>query len=313
MYIAYGRISTNNPEQLTSLKNQLDILHTYINNHNLKNVVTVTEIKSISNEMSDKIKKLCSDNTKLNIIVSSLDRLTRNVSDFNFMKNNIENIHVANENKIYNMKSDWKFILQNNISSMEEIEKIKIRLKSNPNKRKRDDEELFLNAKKRCLMIKKTLDKSFDKLSQINFLEDMCSFITCSHSLETREDWNKINDIYKKYVKKNLLNNYNIYNDEIVYLSRNDIHKYVTDMFSSKGISETKYLPFIKEFINANINYAKKYAFDDKYDQDAVVECEDDDTEQHPQTMNCNHDVEDTPAETEVTGITKYLSKIFFG
>ena len=148
--ICYARISTNNTDQFVSLNNQINLIENFVKTNKIENTINIYESNSISNEMSKKVRELCTKNEKVNIIVTSLDRLSRNVSDLNFIKKHIDKIYVISEKKIYNPRTDWKKIILSNLSSMEEIEKIKFRIKQNSNKRQRTEDDIILDSKRRC-------------------------------------------------------------------------------------------------------------------------------------------------------------------
>lgn len=254
--ICYARISTNNPDQYVSLNNQINSIAKFIKTNKIKNTINIVESKSISNEMSKKVRELCVKHEKVNIIVTSLDRLSRNVSDLNFIKKHVDKIYVINDKKVYNPRTDWKELINSNISSMEEIEKIKFRIKQNPLKRKRTDEEIILHTKMRCANIYSILKEKYDEA----FLEDLCDFIRKSQNFNSLEELEELDTLYYGYSHKELESLYKNCNFDLnsYHITRNDLCGFIKNIFQYQKLNFSEDDPILKEFINANINYARK-------------------------------------------------------
>ncbi len=255
--ICYARISTTNPEQYVSLNNQIRIIKKFVTDNNIKNTVNIVESISISNGLSKKMREEFIKYKKVNVIVTSVDRLTRNPSDSFLIKKHIENIYVINDKKIYNTKRDLKDIILCNIAAMEEIEKIKGRLGSNQNKRKSNEEESDLACRKRCNNIYNIVTEKYDD----TFIDDIVDFTRRSQNLKSIEDWRYISSIYKKYSRTGLLDDYSIADfTQEYYIMRSDLYEYIINIFKNRYKVENFDIlePFLREFINANINFSKK-------------------------------------------------------
>lgn len=254
--ICYARISTNNPDQYVSLNNQINSIAKFVKTNKIKNTINICESRSISNEMSKRIRELCVKHEKVNIIITSLDRLSRNVSDLNFIKKYVDKIYVINDKKVYNPRIDWKELIMSNVSSMEEIEKIKFRIKQNCNKRKRTDEDIILDVKRRCKNIYSILKEKHDEA----FLENLSDFIQKSQSLKSFDELKDLNRIYYSYSNKELTSFYENCNfDNYSYhIKKTDLNKFIENMFKFQKLKYSIDDPILKEFINANIYYVKK-------------------------------------------------------
>jgi hypothetical protein len=256
MLILYVRVSTNNFEQITSINNQLEVLKNYIKLNNLNNYKyeIVTEVKSISNGISETIKDLVKKYGKINIIVTHMDRFTRDLSDVKFIKDNVETITVIENNKIYFPKNDWKEIANMNISSTEEIEKIKLRITTGSKKRKQSDiHDLCSNAHKRV----KSINKIILEDNNTHIINNIIYFIQRSQLLQSKVDWTSISNIYKMYTKKDLMLEYPNINFNLMYhIKKNELILFVNNILNSSNININNCL--LKEFINANIYIIKK-------------------------------------------------------
>lgn len=249
MFLCYARVSTNNPEQIVSLNNQIEQLNKYIITNKLQTNV-VSEIKSISNGISDVVKEEVEKYGKTHVVVTSMDRLTRDLGDIRFIKENISGITVLNDNKTYTPTIDWKQIVGMNVSSTEEIEKIKYRRVSGSKKRKISDaSDYYYSAKKRCNSINNLLITPKNQ----KVLKDIAEFMQKSQHMTSKNDWTSVSKIYEKYTKVSLFSIYrNLKYDDIDYrLSRTDVTACVKQMLSSTGIMLDNSIA--KEFINANV------------------------------------------------------------
>lgn len=179
--------------------------------------------------------------------------LSRNVNDLNFIKKHINKIYVINDKRIYNPQIDWKELINSNVSSMEEIEKIKFRIKHNLNKRHKPEEERKTCAKIRCTSIYSLLKDKYDE----ELLNDIIKFINMSQEIYY---WDEINKLYSSYTHKSLINIYNGNNcDETYHITRNDLLLLVKNMFQSYGYTILNEDPLIKEFINSYLNFRRKF------------------------------------------------------
>lgn len=254
--ICYARISTNNPDQYVSLNNQINSIAKFVKTNKIKNTINICESRSISNEMSKKIRELCVKHEKVNIIITSFDRLSRNVSDLNFIKKHVDKIYVINDKKVYNPRTDWKELIMSNVSSMEEIEKIKFRIKQNPNKRKRTDDDIQLDAKRRCKNICSILSEKYDEA----FLEDLSDFIRKSQCIMSEYHLDELDSIYFAYSNKQLNTLYKNCKFDLNYyhITKPDLIAFIKEIFKFQKLNFSEDDPILKEFINSNINYAKK-------------------------------------------------------
>lgn len=254
--ICYARISTNNPEQYTSLNNQKKLIANFVKTNKIKNTIDICESESISNDMSKKLTELCVKHKKVNIIVTSIDRLSRNVSDLNFIRKHIDTIYVINDKKVYNPQIDWKELIMSNISSMEEIEKIKSRIKQNQSKRKRTDEDIQLDSKRRCNNIHGILLEKYNE----EFLEDVSDFIRKSQYIKSSEELEELNRLYYAYSNKQLNSLYKNCKFDLnsYHITKPDLIGFIKEIFQYQKLNFSEDDPIFKEFINSNINYVKK-------------------------------------------------------
>lgn len=254
--ICYARISTNNPDQYVSLNNQINSIARFVKTNKIKNTINICESRSISNEMSKKIRELCVKHEKVNIIITSFDRLSRNVSDLNFIKKHVDKIYVINDKKVYNPRTDWKELIMSNVSSMEEIEKIKFRIKQNLNKRKRTDDDIQLDAKRRCKNIYSILSEKYDEA----FLEDLSDFIRKSQCITSEDELDELDSTYYAYSNKQLNSLYKNCKFDLnsYHITKPDLIAFIKEIFKFQKLNFSEDDPILKEFINANINYAKK-------------------------------------------------------
>jgi DNA invertase Pin-like site-specific DNA recombinase len=303
--ICYARISTNNPEQYVSLNNQIKSIAKFVKTNKIKNTIGINEIKSISNEMSKKVRELCIEHGKVNIIIMALDRLSRNVTDLNFIKKYVDKIYVINDKRVYNPKTDWKELIMSNLSSMEEIEKIKFRIKQNPNKRKRTDEDIQLDAKRRCKNIYSILSEKYDE----EFLDDLSTFIRRSQHLISENDLEYINTLYSSYSYEELTTVYrNLqFGDNSYHITRPDLIEFIKNIFQCQKLKFSIDDPILKEFINSNINYAKKNLDDiDKMDESDDI----DKVTSNLKKLLSNNELNKHLNKTDLNHMTRMLEKL---
>ena len=261
VFIFYARVSTHSVDQLESLKNQIVTLNAYMKEKKHTCATLVKEIKSISNNMSTTLKEIINSESEkmsnINIVVTNFDRLIRNFEDVSYLKANVSNIIAISEKKIINLKNNWKELIPYVISSVEEIDKLKLRLNqyNNLKKRKRSPDELILNSKQRACNLGNIVASS--KYCEI--VEDISNMIQKSQDLVTKDDWNYVATIAKEYGESTILKDYKkaIENQqEFRYrLSRKDILGYVENIFKYLHIKVDDFI--LKDFVNANITLGK--------------------------------------------------------
>lgn len=264
--LLYARISTNNTEQLKSLNNQIQQLKDYKISSSIKKAHIVSEIRSIAKCMSSYLRQQISKynvNNNICIVVTAMDRLVRNIIDITFLKRNVKYIIVLNENKQYNVHNDWKDILHSMALSMDEIETIKRRFtQSDVTKRTRNSsEELSSLAKHRCLSINNILLKNNTGHGHAQLINDTTDIIQSSQNLNSLYDWTRISNLSTKHYGMSFINEYehltdNIKSGETYFIPKNLITHNVNLMFKDIVNIDKNIL---KEYINSNLHYGKKY------------------------------------------------------
>ena len=258
--IPYARISTNNPSQLTSLGNQYDDLQAH--------GTVITDINSVGDGMTQNLKNNIlkyKNKKKIELIVLSIDRISRDISDIKFIRDNISFITETREKRRYNVKDEWKIILQSLVTANDELDQIKKRAVKENIKRKREienneDEEFMDNneflkekARNRCKISLKNLSKiGIDKkISKV--LEDI---IRRSQYINSRKDWDEISKLSLSIngpdLRKNYYNIYKSYSKSVntIYrLTKPDVIDLINNIIGTKYNST-----FTNEFINANIH-----------------------------------------------------------
>ena len=258
--IPYARISTNNPSQLTSLGNQYDDLQ--------EHGTVITDINSVGDGMTQNLKNNIlkyKDKKQIELIVLSIDRISRDISDIKFIRDNISFITETREKRRYNVKDEWKIILQSLVTANDELDQIKKRAVKDNIKRKRaiennEDEEFMDNneflkekARNRCKISLKNLSKIGIEKKIAKNLEDI---IRRSQFINSKKEWDEISQLSISIggpdLRKNYYNIYKSYSRSIntIYrLTKPD----VIDLM--KNIIGTNFnTTFVNEFINANIH-----------------------------------------------------------
>jgi hypothetical protein len=266
--ISYVRTSTNSNEQLTSLGNQYNILKDHSN-------ILVTHIGSGGKGIPEKLKNTIIENNKngdIQLNIMSIDRLSRNFMDVNFLKKYVKYINVLDENKIYNVKIEWDILLHKIVTANKELEAIIERCKrkrsvDNDVMTDNNDNEIkiqnrIINLKKRCNIISENLIKfGFFNKSNINTLKD---FIIISQKLNSMQDWNNFfryggklglnqNNLKKNYancLEKQKNNNFTF------RIMRNDLLEFIKNILEKNKVKYDDNI-FIKNFVNSNITLEK--------------------------------------------------------
>lgn len=260
--IFYARVSTHSVDQLESLKHQIDALNEFMKKKNYPNSTLIKEIQSISGGMSDTLKTAIEKETnKVNIVVMNFDRLIRDFTDVKFLKNNVKNIIAVNEKKNINMETEWKELLPYITSSVEEIDKLKLRLNqyNGAKKRERTPEEHVYNSKKRSCTLAGII--AGNKYNDI--VEDVSRMIQKSQDLTCKDDWKYVANIAGEYGESSILKDYRNAiarqhsGEEIRYtITRTDVFGYVKRIFEYLHIKIDDFM--LKNFVNANITLGKK-------------------------------------------------------
>jgi hypothetical protein len=271
-FILYARISSNSSDQIQSLDNQLEILNMYRErNIDIENTVHIlSDVISTSNGMSSELKKYIINNFKSTIVVTSIDRITRYISDITLIKKYVGLIISLNDDKIYNVVTDWKLILNKIIIATDEIDTLKLRTKNNNKKRKMttdNTENLLSMSRIRVSRINTIMSKYVDN----NILENINNLINMSQMITSDNIWKTITYISKKYNGLNIMSCYNSEKLHDTYLTRKDVYEFVDYIFKQNNIYINPHL--FKEYINANIWLARKqnkidceYYYDDNND-----------------------------------------------
>ena len=264
--ILYARVSTKSFDQLTSLQNQTSTLSDYAK-VNSYNTTMLSETVSVSNGMTKKLKSLIIEkfeklNKKVTLIVTAIDRITRNVTDIQFIKSHVQTIiMIRGDLVVFDTKKDWRTILNLIADATEEIDVIKDRaIASNNLKRKRSVRELCLNAELRSVNVKTLLHDLASGIDEkINIaIDNIATMIQKAQSLQTQQDWEAIStvsDMYSGFLFTDLYKTYN-YENIPTHIKKNELKDYVQQMFSNLSFDVDQHI--LSEFINANINFGKK-------------------------------------------------------
>lgn len=260
--IFYARVSTESVEQLESLKHQTEVLTNFMKKKNYNNSILIKEIKSISNGMSSNLKTEIKKNyNKVNIVVTSFDRLIRDFTDLNFLKTHVKNIIAINEQKNINVSTNWKDLIPYIASSVEEIDKLKMRISQYNKLKKRErtpEEHVYVSKKRSSTLAGLIAENKYDDIVQ-----DISKMIQKSQDLTSDKDWKYVANIAQEYGEKFILKDYKNTierqkkGEEIRYaITRNDVYGYVKKIFDYLHIKVEDYL--LKNFVNANITLGKK-------------------------------------------------------
>jgi predicted site-specific integrase-resolvase len=260
--IFYARVSTHSTEQVESLKNQIEALTEFMKKKNYPNSVLVKEITSISNGMSDKLKCIISgESDKVNIVVMNFDRLIRDFTDLKFLRENVKHIIAVNEKKNINLETEWKELLQYITASVDEIDKLKLRLNqyNGFKKRERTPEEQVFSSKKRCCTLEAIVGGGkFDEI-----VNDVSKMIQKTQDLTCKNDWKYVSNIAEEYGQTTFNKDYkNVMTkqsngEEVRYaLTRNDVNGYVRKIFDYLHIKIDDFI--LKEYVNANVTLGRK-------------------------------------------------------
>lgn len=260
--IFYARVSTHSVDQLESLKHQIDALNEFMKKKNYPNSTLIKEIQSISGGMSNTLKTAIEKEVnKVNVVVMNFDRLIRDFTDVKFLKNNVKNIIAVNEQKNINMETGWKELVPYITSSVEEIDKLKLRLTqyNSTKKRERTPEEHVFNSKKRSCTLAGII--AGNKYNDI--VDDVSRMIQKSQDLTCKDDWKYVANIAEEYGESSILKDYKNAiarqkdGEEIRYtITRTDVFGYVKRIFDYLHIKVDDFM--LKNFVNANITLGKK-------------------------------------------------------
>lgn len=297
--LTYGRVSTPDADQIQSLFNQEVILKKYSKSHN------IIEVRSVSKGMTKKCKevilKLKEDNpnSKLFLVVTAIDRLTRNVNDIEFLRNNIAYIQVHRENnRVYDVKKEWNLIANQVANAEMELEKIRERCKQgkslelgensesmdaehgsedmNISKRKSENdlsriERLLTSSKKRCMTIDNVLKKIGINNNDISQLDTL---ICDSQGILGESEWKKISKLSRKMGGSNIIEDYKPDNETLYHIPRRDIHNYVMDIINKRYTGKIDEI-YIKQLVNSRLNMIKykkirEKLTDEPFDLDSI-------------------------------------------
>jgi hypothetical protein len=269
--ILYARVSSNNYEQITSLQNQMDLLSNFSKGkrYNPQSFVAISDVISASNGMSSKLRDHITNNPeKSTVVVTAMDRLTRDVTDIKFIRSHIGTIITVNDNTQYDGYKDWKDILKLIVAATDEIDKLRDRVRATKHmKRKRcSDEELALNAERRSRAVNRLISSRISiKHKNNKLIDDVAEMIQLSQKLTSLADWNKVSKISKKYGGFYIRSDFPKIIDEKPdeneishHLTKSVITEYVQRIFCKSDVTLDENMT--KEFINANINLGKKRA-----------------------------------------------------
>jgi hypothetical protein len=251
--IFYSRVSTNLPDQIKSLQNQIQCMEKYALDKKVKNKIMIASVVSASKGMDEKVKNIIMKKKgNINIVVKAIDRLTRNTNDINFIKNNIKTIFVLDDEKKYNVIKDINDIEKEINFGMQESKKIKIRISVKRKSYDLSDDDKLICAKKRCIVTNNIMSQNIES----DVIENIKNIITESQNIKSEDDWKKILLYNEKSNIRNLRTKTKINKRESYHMMKKDITKIISDILSKNNVSFDKVV--LNEIINANINLGKK-------------------------------------------------------
>jgi hypothetical protein len=244
--IPYARVSTNSPAQLSSLGSQFELLKIYGD--------VTSDIGSVAMGIRDKLRHKIEmhrmNGAEITLVVTSLDRITRCMSDIQFIKTNVNKIIIVNS-CTYNVDRDWKIIMGEISSATDEIDIIRKRaIKSSNRKRRRLDSGLDMRTamnKKRCDIAKRNLEMNGISTRKVKRVKKL---IKSSQKLKCEADWIKLSNESKRLNGSYIMNEYpkSSKSDTPQHLMRKDITEYVKNILG-KGVDDI----YIKDFVNATL------------------------------------------------------------
>lgn len=307
--IFYARVSTHSVDQLESLKHQIDALNEFMKKKNYPNSTLIKEIQSISGGMSSTLKTAIEKELhKVNIVVMNFDRLIRDFTDMKFLKNNVKNIIAVNEKAQINMETHWKELVPYITSSVEEIDKLKLRLNQYNGAKKRDrtpEEQVFNSKKRSCTLAGIIAGNKYNEI-----VDDVSKMIQKSQDLTCKDDWKYVANIAEEYGETSILKDYKnaianqSHGKEIRYtITRTDVFGYVKRIFDFLHIKIDDFM--LKNFVNANITLGKKLVkYGDFSDFDKIFDIKE--QEQFDDNLD---DVVDILKKISITNLEGILSK----
>src|SRR3989338_617931 len=271
--IAYARVSSNNPDQMLSLGNQITQLKK-------SNNIVITHIGSGGNGLPEKLKEEILHTYDMYghvlLQVIAIDRLTRNIADIDFLKKYVGYIYVNDEDKTYEMKTEWDLVLHKIIDAVKELDTIKIRSIRNHENEKNDDEKNDIVVSQRCFMnMQQKCDTNHIVLQRCNIAEDIIikleKFIRDSQNLDNLKSWEKfftqmnilkldVNNERNLY--RNCLATYNqnsrkrMREDEKYEIEFKDVYDYVVNILRIHNYNCDENI--LKEFVKCNILFGKR-------------------------------------------------------
>lgn len=260
IFILYSRVSTGSIIQCTSLCTQIKQLKQYANLNNCKNIIEISDVISVSNGISQKLRNciLQYKNKIIYIFVTRLDRLTRDVNDIGFVINNINFIVTINDDRVYKTDNDSKIILSHIETSSNEIVTLKSRQKYNFSfgKRKRNTYDLYILAR---LRLKTICEIIINIYPQIN-IHEISELIKLSQQIHSHKNLIELNTLFKKFNIKSFNEDYKELFDlkqieNIYYITRKDLYLYINIILKNIDLNLDEHI--LKQFVNANINISK--------------------------------------------------------
>ena len=265
--IGYARISSNTQTQ--SLFQQISDLKTAGVVNIISDIGTVRDgmltslTQSLQTGNENKINKI-------DLYVSSIDRITRNVKDVGILSEYVENIYVVRENDSdnnsssssnnkytrYNMKQDITNIVDEISSAHQEILTFSKRTQrsfSQSSSRPTNSKMIYAEKIRLANLRVNTIYNIFASNGiSSKYIDNVRLFIQQSQQLESLLDWNTISAftqqididikaLYPKYINTGVLTR----------LSRKDVYNYASQMFLKNAKNVMLSATLIKEFVNA--------------------------------------------------------------
>jgi len=270
--ICYARVSTQNVSQMPSL-NMQDKLLRALNRGDVMVEIHSSGKNGLSSKFKTKILELHNGiggkkQQCIRLNVTSMDRLTRNFDDINFLKRYIKYIYVLDQNKTYDFRTDIKLIVEQITENSIDYDNICIRnQQSVGRKRPRNtNEDNILNTiVERCNNVDEMMKNAGITIMMLNNLHHI---IHISQNLTSQFAWQKmfklINNMHMPtaFIETQYATAINKRKGYPYELRRREIFDIIQCLIKTKKYKVDDSV--IKIFVNANIRYGQKFEYDNK-------------------------------------------------
>lgn len=276
VFIAYARVSASSFSE--SLQSQCKDIDTYMTTQGVSYTMVFPEIESVKDGLTSNLRSIIDQNKnnknknknnkkQLVLVVTSFDRITRNISDLDYLKKNIYNVIEIRSNRVIQNHEYKKMIQDSQTELATHINRaIRTHASLHAGKQLSQLQELVPSLEEKIRRATVRMIKAHTAImnNPVNTMteqhhEYMKDFVRISQNILSKSDWMELSMLSLRLSHGSvcvmdeyttIVSNTNADADTVIKLSRNDVMAFAIQFYIFENVSESVMKEYILSLYN---------------------------------------------------------------